>query len=112
MELGWSSIFATFLVERVHPHTHRPERAVDRNALAHLAGLPVDAIEAHCPDDLRVALRVSKVAQIRDRNFSGVYPYFFTPVVGIWRGFEEAGIAPISDRVGEGLHFGISPYIR
>ena len=112
MELGWSSIFATFLVERVHPHTHRPERAVEHDAFADLGRLPADAIETLLPDYLRVALRVSKVAQIRDRNFSGVYPYFFTPVVGIWRGFEEAGIAPISDRVGEGLHFGISPYIR
>ena len=87
MELGWSSIFVTFLVERVYPHAHRPERAVEHDALADLGRLPADTIEALCPDYFRVALRVSKVAQIRDGNSSGVFPYFFTPIVGIWRGF-------------------------
>jgi hypothetical protein len=60
------------------------------------ASLTTRTIEALRPDYFRVAFRVSQVAQIRGRDFSGVYPHFLTLIGRIWRGFEEAGIASAS----------------
>jgi len=98
-----------FPVEDVDAHAHRPQRAIDRDALADLGRLVASAIKALRPDYFGIAFRMTQVTKIRGVDFAGVYPNNLTAIGGIWRGFEEAGLKPASVLVGVGYHFGISP---